>query len=505
MYASSRRSHWRLFASTVTLLVCAAAIFVTVTQAKAVRASASGLSIRQLSSDPYTNFATQHQTQVEPGSFASGSTLVTAFQTGRGYTAGSSNIGWATSTDKGKTWKNGFLTGITVNAGGPYRRASDSVVAYDAAHKVWLITSLGVPFSGGYDVLVNRSTDGGLTWTSASPIATSGPTDSLDKDWITCDSTASSPFYGHCYAQWDNAFHQGVVQMSTSSDGGQTWSAPASPPNQTFAGIGGQPVVQPSGKVIVPVYGADLKTGAASVYAFSSTDGGKSWQAPVVVSAVAGHNATSSYRGGILPSASVDGSGKVYVVWSDCSFEDSCTADDIVLSTSSDGTTWSALQRIPLDAIGSGVDHFTAAITTDPATEGAQAHLALTFYEYLNTACFTFNCQLVVGFASSTNGGTSWSGNTLIGKPMQLAWLADTDSGFMTGDYIAISLLGDDAFPFFAEATAPSGGHLNEAIYTTKDADLKVTGGTKSSAGEHPVVKASPVAHPTAPSLPASN
>lgn len=142
MYALSRRSHWRLFASTVTLLVCAAAIFVTVTQAKAVRASASGLSIRQLSSDPYTNFATQHQTQVEPGSFASGSTLVTAFQTGRGYTAGSSNIGWATSTDKGKTWKNGFLTGITVNAGGPYRRASDSVVAYDAAHKVWLITSL---------------------------------------------------------------------------------------------------------------------------------------------------------------------------------------------------------------------------------------------------------------------------------------------------------------------------------------------------------------------------
>ena len=60
MYASSRRSHWRLFASTITLLVCAAAIFVTVTQAKAVRASASGLSIRQLSSDPYTNFATQH-------------------------------------------------------------------------------------------------------------------------------------------------------------------------------------------------------------------------------------------------------------------------------------------------------------------------------------------------------------------------------------------------------------------------------------------------------------
>ncbi|MGM3941131.1 hypothetical protein NA610_23040, partial [Salmonella sp. NW387] len=89
---------------------------------------------------------------------------VTAFQAGRYYSGGgSSNIGWATSTDGGSTWAGGFLSGITAVAGGSYARVSDPSVAYDAAHNVWLIASL--PISGstccGAAVLVSRSADGG--------------------------------------------------------------------------------------------------------------------------------------------------------------------------------------------------------------------------------------------------------------------------------------------------------------------------------------------------------
>lgn len=87
-----------------------------------------------LSSDPYVNKSSQHKTEVEPDTYAFGSTIVTAFQAGRFYAGGgSSNIGWATSTDKGATWKNGFLSGITAYAGGTYKRASDPAVTYDAA------------------------------------------------------------------------------------------------------------------------------------------------------------------------------------------------------------------------------------------------------------------------------------------------------------------------------------------------------------------------------------
>src|SRR5579884_2123582 len=100
-------------------------------------------SLIKISSDPYTNPTSQHKTEVEPDTFAFGSTIVSAFQAGRFPDAfgGSSNIAWATSTDRGDTWKQGFLPSSTVfsTPAGSYARASDPSVAYDAKHNVWLI------------------------------------------------------------------------------------------------------------------------------------------------------------------------------------------------------------------------------------------------------------------------------------------------------------------------------------------------------------------------------
>jgi len=42
---------------------------------------------------------------------------------------------------------------------------------------------------------------------------------------------------------------------------------------------------------------------------------------------------------------------------------------DKFVSTSSDGTTWSAVRRIPIDALGSGVDHFLPGLAVAPATQ----------------------------------------------------------------------------------------------------------------------------------------
>jgi len=27
-----------------------------------------------------------------------------------------------------------------------------------------------------------------------------------DKNWTVCDNTSSSPFYGNCYTEWDQAY-----------------------------------------------------------------------------------------------------------------------------------------------------------------------------------------------------------------------------------------------------------------------------------------------------------
>src|SRR5205814_5079718 len=97
-----------------------------------------------ISSDPYTNSTSQHQTEVEPDSYSNGSTIVSATQVGRFNDGGASNIGWATSTDNGATWHGGFLPNITVHAtpAGPFDRVSDPSVTYDASNKHWMISSI---------------------------------------------------------------------------------------------------------------------------------------------------------------------------------------------------------------------------------------------------------------------------------------------------------------------------------------------------------------------------
>src|SRR6266567_6405653 len=122
----------------------------------AASAAQANVALTQISSDPFTNPTSQHATEVEPDTFAFGSTIVAAFQQGRFVSGGgASGIGWATSTDAGANWVHGSLPGITRFAGnGPYDRATDPVVAYDAKHGVWLIASLGKhQATGTWDVL----------------------------------------------------------------------------------------------------------------------------------------------------------------------------------------------------------------------------------------------------------------------------------------------------------------------------------------------------------------
>ena len=70
---------------------------------------------------------------------------------------------------------------------------------------------------------------------------------------------------------------------------------------------------------------------------------------------------------------------------------------------------WSPVARIPLDAVGSGVDHFIPGLGVDPATSGTGAHLALTYYYYPDTACTPATCPLNAAYASSPDGGAHWS------------------------------------------------------------------------------------------------
>jgi BNR repeat-like domain len=443
----------------------------------------ASVTLLQLSSDPFTNSASQHRTEVEPDTFASGSTLVSAFQVGRIFGGGAADIGFATSSNGGKSFTNGFLPDTTTAATPPgiYAAVSDASVAFDARDGVWLISYLGISPNGNtseVDVLVSRSTDGGQTWSNPVVVNNSGHFN--DKNWTVCDDTASSPFYGHCYTEFDDNTKTDLIQMSTSSDGGLTWGA-ALPTANNAHGIGGQPLVQPSGTVIVPIEGFASRNG--DMMSFTSTDGGASWSAVTKIAAVRFHTPAGGIRAGILPSAEIDGSGKVYVVWPDCHFEAGCTANDLVFSTTTDGVNWSAVTRIPLDPVGSGVDHFIPGVAVDKSTSDGSTHLVVTFYFYPNTNCTTSTCQLDVGYATSADGGASWTSNTQVAGPMSLSWLAKTSQGVMVGDYISTSFVGGPAFPAFEVASAPTGSTFNEATFTVRGG-LSV-GGSGNPASDH--------------------
>ncbi len=230
------------------------------------------VSLTRLSQDTFTNSTSQHATEVEPGMYVFGSTMVTAFQVGRISSGGGADIGFATSTDAGTTWSSGYLPGITTfQGGGLFSAASDAVVAFDAAHAVWMISSLGI--GATTEVLVNRSADG-INWGNPIVVSAIG---SPDKNWIACDNTPSSPFYGHCYVEWDDPSNQDTTEMNTSKDGGLTWS-PAQPTANLAEGIGGVPLVQPNGTVVVPILG--ISGNSELITAFTSTDGGASWERP---------------------------------------------------------------------------------------------------------------------------------------------------------------------------------------------------------------------------------
>jgi hypothetical protein len=408
-----------------------------------------------VSEDAYTNPGTYHRTQVEPDTSSFGSTIVSAFQTGRSFKWGASNLGWSVSSD-GRRWVDGSLPHTTIHATPPghWKRVVDPSIAYDAKHETWLIEGLGTKDLSGFRdrVFVSLSTDGARTFGEPVIVARADASQYYDKNWITCDNTPTSPFYGNCYTAWDDDGHHIRLHAATSTDGGLTWAKAIVPKDSCAFGV--QPVVQPSGTVVMPT------SICGDPYAFGSyisTDGGITFRGPYDMPTVGGRKVPGGLRMTQLPSVDVDAAGTVYAVWQDCRFRDfgpgqHCVHNDIVMSTSADGRQWSDVIRIPIDPRTSSVDHFLPAVAVDPLTSGASAHIAVVYYFYPKVECNKDTCQLSVGVASSLDGGQTWTSQQLAG-PFKTTWLPLTYSGYMVGDYISVSFLDGNAVPVFTAAS----------------------------------------------------
>ena len=238
-------------------------------------------------------------------------------------------------------------------------------------------------------------------------------------------------------------------------------------------GLGGQPVVQPDGDVIVPSANAFEK----AIIAFRSTDGGASWGDEVIVAHVRDHTVPGDLRSGALPSAEVGSDGRVYTVWSDCRFSKGCKTNSLVISSTADGVNWTEVRRVPID---DGSEQFIPGIGVKPGTTG---QLGLTYYFYADPSCGgkkTDPCELSVGYVQSNDGGASWSNPQTLAGPFPVTWTSDTSQGRMVGDYISTSVRnGANAFPVIAVALQP-GTTFNEAMYVPTNG-LPITGGARQA------------------------
>ena len=255
---------------------------------------------RRLSRDPYSGPEAQHESEAEPDSLTFGRTTVSTFQVGRRFGGAADNIGWATSIDDGRTWRSGLLPGLTrvSQPAGPHERASDPVVAYDALHGVWLISTLAL--DGQRTRLpVSRSTDA-INWGSPVVAAEAAAPNgiSFDKNWIACDNGPSSPFRGRCYVVYTDTLRDDRLALVFSDDGGLTWSAPVGVP--VTNAVGAFPVIQPNGGLVI-VY---LWLGRRIAASFSA-DGGATFAQPAIVAELQVRT-ERGLRFFPLPSAEVD-------------------------------------------------------------------------------------------------------------------------------------------------------------------------------------------------------
>jgi hypothetical protein len=413
-------------------------------------ASDCELVTRPISSDTLGSAPGQHQTQVEPSVAGWDSTAVATFQVGRFVDGGASGIGWATSSDAGRTWHSGVLPSLTTatRPPGDAPRASDPSVAYDAAHARWLIATLvlGDDYTG---LGISRSADG-RAW-SAPVFAARFVSESLayDKEWVGCDNTSTSPFYGSCYLVYTD-IETPRIAVQVSRDGGTTWAAGVTV-TSAFGGDaeGALPLIQPNGALTVVFDAND-----AGIYAVHSVDGGATFGVPIGVSGI--NEAPRPFlRAPPLPTTAVDASGRMYVAWADCVFRAGCSGNTIVLSTSTDGATWTTPSRVA----GTGFDSLLPGIAADPAKTG---RISIVTYVRDSGSCAAAKCTLGVSVTNSSDAGAHWTGpQRLDATAPRYTWLAAAGGRFV-GDYVGATFAGGRFVPVFALASKPVGGRLRE-------------------------------------------
>ena len=347
------------------------------------------------------------------------------------------------STNGGLTWTESQMVSSSLGVWG------DPVVLFDSLGNLYY-AHLSNPISGWWidRIVVQKSTNNGLTWNGGVGIYQGMAPQAQDKEWLAVDHS-QSPYRGTIYATWtefddygsSNQSDSSRIRFSKSTDQGITWSQ-----TKVISDVSGNcidsdhttegavPCVGPNGEIYV------AWAGPAGIVLDKSTDGGETWGPDIFVSNMPGgwdFDVPGIYRCNGLPITMCDISnspyrGHVYVVWSDQ--RNGATDTDIFMTKSTNGgTSWSAPIRVNDD--NTTRHQFFVWSTIDPST----GHLWFVFYDRRNTT----GAATDVFCAKSTDGGTTFENFKISESSFT------PTSGVFFGDYTNIAAWEGKIYPIW--------------------------------------------------------
>jgi len=318
--------------------------------------------------------------------------------------------------DKGRNWT---VTHPYFDRNASRLNAADSTVAFGADGKLYFGFVALTPATGA--VAVSTSLDGGLTWSS--------------QNWATpfnvaADKPAIAASNGALYVFYQNQSLYATVSLN----GGATWGA------ATMIEAGGRnaaPVVDAKGNVLV-FYNT------ANAIKMASTTGMR----PVTVASTVPLQARPThYRASIYPTAAVDSNGTFYVAWADG--RNAGRGNDILYSRSTNGSTWSAPVMVNTDA--GSADQLMPALSV-----GRDGAVSIAWLDNRNDVA---NINYDVYMTRSIDG-VSFGANTRVTSVSSNPNNDPRMQGTLIGDYFAMAVSDGAVYPVWTDTR-----NNNEDIY----------------------------------------
>ncbi|MCC6697053.1 MAG: exo-alpha-sialidase [Candidatus Hydrogenedentes bacterium] len=325
------------------------------------------------------------------------------------------DILFSRSTDDGATWT--APAALNTNASSDTGEDSSVRVSADGQGTwvaVWESSDyLGNTIGWDYDILVSRSTDGGLSWSAPAALNTNAGTDA-GSDLTPQVCTDSEGTWVTVWASYDSlggtVGEDQDILVSRSTDGGLLWSAPAALNMNAGTDTGNDQAPQvrtDSEGTWVTVWYSDDSLGEAigedlDILASHSTDGGLSWSTPAPLNS----NAAADTGADLHPVISTDRDGTWVAVWQSTDALGGIvgTDADILVSRSTDGgTTWTASAALNSNAsTDSAIDRYPS-VTTD----GLGNWIAV--WESWDSLGGTIGGDADILVSRSTDGGSTWT------------------------------------------------------------------------------------------------